>query len=57
MAQTHGGGGGGILMPSGSGGLMRYNEEYSSKLKFSPGQIVGLIVAVVIGMAALKIFF
>lgn len=49
--------GGGILMPSGAGGLMRYNEEYPSKLKFSPGQVIGLIVAVVVIMAGLKIFF
>ncbi|MBM3247749.1 preprotein translocase subunit Sec61beta [Candidatus Pacearchaeota archaeon] len=45
-----------ILMPSGSGGLLRYNEEYPSKLRITPQQVVILIVAVVIAMTAIKIF-
>ena len=49
--------GGGILMPSGSGGLMRYNEEYKSKLMLDPKHVVVLIVVVILGMAALKLFF
>ena len=32
-------------MPAGFGGLMRYNEEYDSKLKFGPGAVVGMIIA------------
>ena len=48
---------GGILMPSGSGGLMRYNEEYKSKLMLSPNLVVILIIAVVVGMAVLKLLF
>lgn len=48
---------GGILMPSGSGGLMRYSEEYKSKFMLSPNTVVILIVAVIIGMAVLKLFF
>jgi preprotein translocase subunit Sec61beta len=46
---------GGILMPSGSGGLMRYNEEYKSKFMLSPNHVVILILVVVIGMAVLKL--
>ena len=46
---------GGILMPSGSGGLMRYNEEYKSKLMLDPKHIVIIIAIVILGMGALKI--
>jgi len=49
--------GGGLLMPSGAGGLMRYNDEYESKFKFSPAQVIWIVGIVVVGMAALKIFF
>jgi preprotein translocase subunit Sec61beta len=38
-------------MPSSGGGIMRYGEEYSSKLMLKPGHviiIIGIIVLVVI---------
>jgi len=47
----------GMSMPSGMGGLMRYNEEYPSRISFTPNQIVIMIAAVVIGMAIIKIAF
>lgn len=37
----------GISLP-GAGGLMRYKEEYNSKLKLKPSTVVGLIVLTVI---------
>ena len=46
-----------ISTPSGFGGLMRYNEEYSSKFKISPVQVVGFIIVVVLFIIALNIFF
>lgn len=46
-----------IFMPSGSGGLMRYNEEYKSSFMLSPNQVVIFIAVVIIGMAVLKIMF
>jgi len=49
--------GSGLLMPSGSGGLMRYNEEYKSKIMLTPTHVVILIGIVVLGLAALKIMF
>lgn len=49
--------GSGLLMPSGSGGLMRYNEEYKSKFMLSPTNVVVLIAIVIIGLAALKLMF
>jgi preprotein translocase subunit Sec61beta len=45
-----------ILMPSGSGGLMRYNEEYRSKLTITPNQVVILIIVVAVSVILLKIF-
>ena len=45
---------GGILMPSGSGGLMRYNDEYKSKLMLSPAHVVIMIILVIAIMAFLK---
>lgn len=45
----------GISTPSGMGGLMRFNEEYPSKFKISPEQVIILIVAVVIIMTVIKL--
>jgi preprotein translocase subunit Sec61beta len=45
-----------LLMPSGSGGLLRYNEEYPSKLRITAQQVVILIVAVVVAMTLIGIF-
>lgn len=46
-----------MSLPSGMGGLTHFNEEYSSKLKITPEQVIILIVAVIIGMTVLKIVF
>jgi preprotein translocase subunit Sec61beta len=42
---------------AGFGGLMRYNEEYNSKLKFGPGVVVGMIIAVIVLVVGLRIWF
>ena len=39
-----------ITMPSGMGGLVRYFDEYQSKIKFKPGHIIVLCVAVIVIM-------
>ena len=36
----------------GTGGLMRYKEEYNSKLKIKPSTVIGLVVITI----ALEIF-
>lgn len=41
----------------GSSGLTRFKEEYDSKFKLSPTQVVVLIVAVIIFVFSLKWFF
>jgi len=43
-----------ILMPSSSGGLMRYNEEYKSKFMINPNHIVIAIAVIVVGMFILQ---
>jgi preprotein translocase subunit Sec61beta len=45
-----------ISMPSGMGGLVRYFDEYKSKLEFQPGHIIVLCVAVIIIMMLLYVY-
>jgi len=51
MAQTK------INMPGVFGGLMKYDEEYSSKFMLSPGQVVAFIVLILVFVLGMKIFF
>jgi len=44
-------------MPGSFGGLMRYNEEYNSKLKISPAQVILAIVLVIALVVSLRIFW
>ena len=37
-----------IRMPSGMGGLVRYFDEYRSKIRFKPGLIVVFVVIIII---------
>ena len=46
-----------ISAPSSSGGLMRFNEEYPSKLQVKPEWVVIAIAVVVISIAILKLTF
>jgi len=45
-----------ISMPSGMGGLVRYFDDYKSKIEFKPGHIVVLIIIVVVIMILLYTF-
>jgi preprotein translocase subunit Sec61beta len=47
----------GINMPSGYGGLMRYNEEYASSFRLSPELVIVFIILIVIFVSALKLFW
>ncbi|MBL7054445.1 preprotein translocase subunit Sec61beta [Candidatus Woesearchaeota archaeon] len=42
-----------ISMPSGIGGLVRYFDEYKSKIKFKPGHIIVLCIVVMVIMILL----
>lgn len=46
----------GISTPSGMGGLMRFNEEYPSRLQISPEQVMILTAVVIVAMVLIKIF-
>ncbi len=46
-----------INLPGGFGGLMRYNEEYDSKLKMKPVHVIIFIILVMVFVLGLKIFF
>lgn len=37
-----------VSMPSSMGGLVRYFDEYKSKIEFKPGHIVIFIIAIMI---------
>ncbi|MBU3913160.1 MAG: preprotein translocase subunit Sec61beta [Nanoarchaeota archaeon] len=47
----------GVNLPTGSGGLMRYNEEYESKLKLKPTHVIIYIIIVILFTLALNIFW
>ena len=37
-----------IRMPSGTGGLVRYFDEYKSKIEFKPGLIILFVIIVIL---------
>ncbi len=46
-----------IQMPGAFGGLMRYDAEYHSKLSISPKSVIAFLVAIIVFVVALKIFW
>jgi len=46
-----------INLPGGMGGLMRYDEEYSSKFMLKPAHVIAFIVLVVLFVISLKLFW
>ena len=46
-----------IQMPGAFGGIMRYDEEYESRFKITPTQVVVVIVAVIIFVLGLSMFY
>ena len=45
-----------IRMPSGQGGLVRYFDEYKSKVEFSPGTVIILCMVVMVLVIILHYF-
>jgi len=45
-----------IQMPSGMGGLVRYFDEYRSKVEFKPGHIVILCIIIILVLLFLQAF-
>jgi preprotein translocase subunit Sec61beta len=46
-----------MQMPGVFGGLMRYGDEYKSKFMFSPQAVIGFVIAIIVFVLVLKIFF
>ena len=46
-----------MQMPGVFGGLMRYDDEYKSKFMMSPAVVVGFVIAIIVFVLILKIFF
>lgn len=46
-----------IQTPGVFGGLMRYDEEIGSKLQFSPVQVIGFVVIILLFVLGLRLFF
>ena len=46
-----------MQMPGVFGGLMRYDDEYKSKFMLSPVAIVAFVIAIILFVLFLKIFF
>lgn len=46
-----------IQMPGVFGGLMRYNEEYTSKFMLKPAYVIGFIIAIAVVVLAVRILF
>ena len=42
-----------VSMPSGMGGLVRYFDEYHSKIRLKPGHVIVLSVVVIVIMIVL----
>lgn len=45
-----------ISTPQGMGGLVRYFDEYHSKITFSPGHVIVLALIVLVLMVILNIY-
>jgi len=46
-----------IQMPGVFGGLMRYDSEFKSRFMYSPTVVIGYVIAIVLFVLVLKIFF
>ena len=46
-----------MQMPGVFGGLMRYDDEYKSKFMMPPAAVVGFVIAIIVFVLVLKIFF
>ena len=46
-----------LNLPGGFGGLMRYDEEYESKIKITPTQVIVYVVLIIAFAVGLKMFW
>ena len=45
-----------ISMPTGFGGLMRYNEEYHSKYRLEPMHVIVFVIILILFVIGLNLF-
>ena len=46
-----------IHMPGVFGGLTRYDNESKSKISFTPEQVIGFLIVIILFVTAMKFFF
>jgi preprotein translocase subunit Sec61beta len=46
----------GLNLPSGTGGLVRFKEEYQSKFNLKPTHVIGFVILILVFRIALGIF-
>ena len=46
-----------MRLPGGFGGIVRYDDEYKSKFMLSPMSVVAFIIAIIVFVIVLKIFW
>ena len=46
-----------IHMPGSFGGIMRYDEEYETRFKITPTQVIVVIVVVIVFVLGLNMFW
>ena len=46
-----------INLPGGMGGLMRYDDEYQSRFMLNPSHVIIFVVAILLFVIGLKIFW
>jgi preprotein translocase subunit Sec61beta len=46
-----------ISMPSGFGGLMRFDQEYTSKINLTPTHVVAFVIAIIAFRIFLGVWF
>jgi len=46
-----------VNMPSGFGGLMRFDEEYESIFNLKPTHVIGFVIAIIVFRFVLEIFY
>ena len=44
-------------MPSGFGGLLRYNEEYPSRIMLKPAHVVAFVISIIVFVSLLRVFW
>ncbi len=47
----------GVNMPAGFGGLMRFNEEYTSYINLKPTHVIAFVVLIIVMRIGLGVIF